>query len=72
MELAARVPDGVEPPGRFSFTPIDRGQVFGGLATHGFSLVNEQGTSVKRAYNMGLTFESRAQLWDVLTFYLQP
>src|SRR5262245_49279876 len=75
VELAAlgvQVPDGAEPPGTFSFTPIDRAQVFSGLATHGFSLVNEQGTSVKRTFNMGLTFESRAQLWDFLTFYIQP
>jgi Capsule assembly protein Wzi len=75
VELAAlgvQVPDVVAPPGNFSFTPIDRGQVFSGLATHGFSLVNEQGTSVKRTFNMGLTFESRAQLWDFLTFYIQP
>ncbi len=75
VELAAlgvQVPDGVQPPGNFSFTPIDRGQVFNALANHGFSLVNEQGTSVKRTFNLGLTFESRAQLWDFLTFYLQP
>src|SRR5215813_5836243 len=75
VELAAlgvQVPDGAPPPGAFSFTPIDRAQVFGGLATHGFSLVNEQGTSVKRTFNLGLTFESRAQLWDYLTFYIQP
>ena len=75
VELAAlgvQVPDGAQAPGSFSFTPIDRGQVFSALANHGFSLVNEQGTSVKRSFNMGLTFESRAQLWDFLTFYLQP
>jgi capsule assembly protein Wzi len=71
-ELGVQVPDGVTPPGPFSFTPIDRAQVFNGLATHGFSLVNEQGSSVKRSFNMGLTFESRAQLWDYLTFYIQP
>src|SRR5215831_10165408 len=71
-ELGVQVPDGVQPPGNFSFTPIDRGQVFSALANHGFSLVNEQGASVKRSFNMGLTFESRAQLWDFLTFYLQP
>jgi hypothetical protein len=70
--LGVRVPDGAEPPGTFSFTPIDRAQVFSGLATHSFSLVNEQGTSVKRSFNMGLTFESRAQLWDFLTLYVQP
>ena len=75
VELAAlgvQVPDGVKPPGTFSFTPIDRAQVFNGLATHGFSLVNEQGSSVKRSFNMGLTFESRAQIGDYLTFYIQP
>src|SRR4029453_11046725 len=33
-ELCVQVPDGVQPPGNFSFTPIDRGQVFGGLTTH--------------------------------------
>ena len=70
--LGVQVPDGVSPPGAFSFTPVDRAQAFNGLATHGFSLVNEQGSSVKRTFNMGLTFESRAQLWDYLTFYIQP
>ena len=70
--LGVQVPDGVSPPGTFSFTPIDRAQAFNGLATHGFSLVDEQGSSVKRTFNMGLTFESRAQLWDYLTFYIQP
>src|SRR6266403_5323415 len=70
--LGVQVPDGVTPPGTFSFTPIDRAQVFNGWATHGFSLVNEQGSSVKRTFNMGLTFESRAQFWDFLTFYVQP
>src|SRR5215467_840040 len=75
VELAAlgiQIPDEATPPGNFSFTPIDRAQVFNGLATHGFSLVNEQGTSVKRTFNMGLTFETRAQIWDYLTFYIQP
>jgi hypothetical protein len=74
-ELAAlgiQVPDNAPPPSPFSFTPLDRAQAFSALATHGFSLVNEQGTSVKRTFNMGLTFESRAQLWDYLTFYIQP
>jgi hypothetical protein len=70
--LGVQVPAGVEPPGTFSFTPVDRAQVFSGLATHSFSLVNEQGSSVKRSFNMGLTFESRAQLWDFLTLYVQP
>jgi len=75
VELAAlgvRVPADASPPSPYSFTPIDRAQAFSALATHGFSLVNEQGTSVKKYYNLGLTFESRAQLWDYLTFYVQP
>jgi hypothetical protein len=75
VELAAlgvQVPDGVTPPGTFSFTSVDRAQVFSALATHGFSLVNEQGSSVKRSFNMGLTFESRMQIGDFLSFYVQP
>src|SRR5262245_23933224 len=75
VELAAlgvQVPDGVQPPGTFSFTPVDRAQVFSALATHGFSLVNEQGSSVKRSFNMGLTFDSRMQIGDFLSFYVQP
>jgi len=70
--LGVQVPDNAPAPSPFSFTPVDRAQAFSALATHGFSLVNEQGTSVKRTFNMGLTFESRAQLWDYLTFYIQP
>jgi hypothetical protein len=75
VELAAlgvQVPGGVAPPGTFSFTPVDRAQAFAGWAAHGLSLVNEQGSSFKRSFNMGLTFESRAQIWDYLTFYIQP
>ena len=56
VELAAlgvRPVEGVTPPGFVSFTPIDRAQVFSGFATHGFSLVNEQGHSVKRGANGG-------------------
>src|SRR5437879_6202765 len=51
VELAAlgvQVPDGVKPPGTFSFTPIDRAQGFGGYSNHRLSLVNEQGSSFKR------------------------
>ena len=70
--LGVQVPDNAPAPSPYSFTPVDRAQAFSALATHGFSLVNEQGTSVKRTFNMGLTFESRAQLWDYLTFYIQP
>jgi capsule assembly protein Wzi len=75
VELAAlgvQVPDGVQPPGTFSFTPVDRAQAFGGWAAHSLSLVNEQGSGFKQGFNMGLTFESRMQIGDYLTFYLQP
>src|SRR5437016_5333160 len=75
VELAAlgvQVPDGVKPPGTFSFTPIDRAQGFGGYANHGLSLLNEQGSSFHRGFNNGLTFETRMQIGDYLTFYLQP
>ncbi len=70
--LGVQVPDGVAPPGAYSFTPIDRAQAFGGWAAQSLSLVNEQGSGFKKGFNLGLTFESRAQLWDYLTFYLQP
>jgi hypothetical protein len=75
VELAAlgvQVPDGVKPPGTFSFTPIDRAQGFGGYANHGLSLWNEQGRSFHRGFNNGLTFETRMQIGDFLTFYIQP
>jgi hypothetical protein len=64
--------DGVAAPGFFSFTPIDRAQVFGGWANHKLSLVNEQGGKFERWANAGLTFESRLQIGDFLTFYVQP
>jgi len=70
--LGVQIPAEASPPGAFSFTPLDRAQAFSALANHSFSLVNEQGASVKRTFNMGLTFESRAQLWDYLPFYTQP
>src|SRR2546427_1472399 len=75
VELAAlggRTGEGVTPPGFVSFTPADRAQVFAGYANHDFSLVNSQGHTVRRGANGGLTFESRMQLGDFLTFYVQP
>src|SRR5437867_8186034 len=75
VELAAlgvRTAEGVTPPGFVSFTPADRAQVFAGYANHDFSLVNSQGHTVRRGANGGLTFESRLQLGDFLTFYVQP
>ena len=70
--LGVRVPDGATPPGVFSFTPVDRAQVYAGYANHLFSLVNEQGKSFRRGANGGLTFESRMQIGDFVTFYVQP
>ena len=75
VELAAlgvRTAEDVTPPGFVSFTPVDRAQVFSGFATDSFSLVNAQGHSVKRGANGGFTFESRMQIGDFLSFYLQP
>lgn len=59
-------------PGFVSFTPVDRAQTYLGYASRQFSLVNDQGHTFKRGPNGGLTFESRAQVGDFLTFYLQP
>ena len=64
--------DGAAVPGTFSFTPIDRAQVRGGYASRDFSLINNQGLRFQRGVNGGLTFESRAQIGDYVTFYLQP
>jgi hypothetical protein len=71
--LGVRVSDdGATAPGFFSFTPVDRAQVFSGWANHKLSLVNEQGGKFERWFNAGLTFESRLQIGDFLTFYVQP
>src|SRR5947208_1569284 len=70
--LGVRTSDGAPTPGLGSFTPIDRAQTFLGYASRQFSLVNAQGRSFKRGVNGGLTFESRAQLGDFLSFYVQP
>jgi len=59
-------------PGVFSFTPVDRAQVRGGYANRHFSLINSQGARFQRGVNGGFTFESRAQIGDWVTFYLQP
>ena len=70
--LGVRTSEGAATPGFVSFTPIDRAQTFLGYASRQFSLVNEQGRTFKRGANGGLTFESRAQIGDFLTFYVQP
>lgn len=59
-------------PGFFSFTPLDRAQVRGGYVNRDFSLINSRGLRFQGGVNGGLTFESRAQIGDVVTFYLQP
>jgi hypothetical protein len=64
--------DATPPAAFFAFTPIDRAQTFGVYANHRFSLVNSQGVAFMRGANGGLTFESRAQVGDFLSFYLQP
>src|SRR5438046_965616 len=70
--LGVRTAEAAPAPGLVSFTPIDRAQTFLGYASRQFSLVNAQGRSFKRGVNGGLTFESRAQLGDFLSFYVQP
>src|SRR3989449_634986 len=70
--LGVRTSEGRTAPGFFAFTPIDRAQVFGAYASRQFSRVNEQGRTFKRGATGGLTFESRAQIGDILSFYLQP
>ena len=62
----------VAAPGFVSFTPVDRAQTYLGYASRQFSLVNDQGHTFKRGTNGALTFESRAQIGNFFTFYLQP
>ena len=59
-------------PGFFTFFPVDRAQVRAGYASRDLSFVNSQGLRFQRGANGGTTFESRAQIGDLLTFYLQP
>jgi len=70
--LGVQVPGVPAPPGFVSFLPVDRAQVLGAYASRQFSLVNEQGRTFKRGATGGLTFESRAQISDFLSFYVQP
>src|SRR6266581_1013889 len=70
--LGVKVPDAVAAPGTFSFTPVDRAQAFAGYASRQLSLIDEQGGTFQRGFNGGLTFESRLQIGDFLTFYVQP
>jgi hypothetical protein len=64
--------DGDPIPGFFTFMPVDRAQVRGGYATRDRSMIDEQGYRFQGGWYGGATFESRAQIGDFLTFYLQP
>jgi hypothetical protein len=71
--LGVQLPGATTPPAPFfSFTPVDRFQVRGGFASRDFHLDNRQGLTFQRGVNGGTTFETRAQIGDFLTFYLQP
>jgi hypothetical protein len=72
--LGVTVPaTGQVPPRSFvSFTPVDRAQVRGGFVSRDLRLENRQGLSWQRGFNGDTTFESRMQVGDFLTFYLQP
>ncbi len=59
-------------PGFVSFFPVDRAQVRTGYAGRGFSFINNQGLRFQNGLNSAATFESRAQIGDFLTLYLQP
>jgi len=59
-------------PGTISFTPVDRAQVFAGYASRDQRFLNNQGLRFQHGANGGATFESRLQIGDYLTFYLQP
>jgi hypothetical protein len=59
-------------PGWLSLTPIDRGQLGFAYSSRDLSLVNSQGKRFQTGFNTWMTFESRAQLGDFLTFYVQP
>jgi hypothetical protein len=77
IELAAmgvKLPSEVTatPPGVFSFTPVDRALVRGGFASRDFTFPYTGGLRFQRGLNGGMTFETRAQIGDVVTFYLQP
>ncbi|MBM4439455.1 MAG: hypothetical protein FJ027_03475 [Candidatus Rokubacteria bacterium] len=71
--LGVKIPGGDVPaPSWFSFTPLDRAQARFGMTTRDFRLENRQGLAFQRGVNAGTTFETRAQLGDYVSFYLQP
>jgi len=55
-----------------AFTPLDRVQTGLAWASRTYSLVNDQGRTLQHGINAPATFESRLQLGDFLTFYVQP
>lgn len=63
---------GAKAPGFVSFIPVDRAQVRAGYASRDFSVPNSQGLRFQNGVNGGLTFDSRLQVGDVLTLYVQP
>ena len=65
---------GAAPPaaGVLSLVPVDRAQAHLGYATERVSSVNGQGRRFETGLNGGMTFESRAQIGEVLTLSLQP
>jgi hypothetical protein len=71
--LGVKVAVDLGPAPRFvAVLPVDRAQVRAGAATRDLSLVQNQGERFQRGINSAATFESRAQIGDFLTFYLQP
>ena len=60
------------PPRFFSLLPADRAQVRAGYGSRKLSLLNSQGLRFQEGANGAVTFESRAQIGDLLTFYVQP
>jgi len=71
--LGVKIPGELGPaPGFVSFLPVDRAQVRAGYANRSFPFVNGQGLKFQEGANSGMTFESRAQIGDFLTFYVQP
>ncbi len=55
-----------------TFVPVDRAQVTAGFASRDLSFLNERGLRFQRGANGGTTFESRLQVGDFLTVYLEP
>jgi hypothetical protein len=77
VELAAlgvRVGEApVAAPGLVVFVPVDRARVQAGYAgRHGFRFVNERGLAYDEGFNGIAAFDSRLQVGDFLSVYLEP